>query len=150
MKSSNHRYIVNTIRRYSSWVLCGAASIVLVVLRAQAAPITPTADMHIKPVLCVRGTSAEQCRLDVSITWRGNNTGEYCLYSDKSQQPLRCWTQQAQGDAKDSVSISEDLDYWLAWQLSNDELARKTLKVLTAKSDDRRRARRRRNVWSVF
>ncbi|MGI9287117.1 MAG: DUF3019 domain-containing protein [Pseudomonadales bacterium] len=117
-------------------------------LSAEQSPAT--AELHIKPKLCVRGTSADQCELTVKIKWTGNEIGEYCLYSDFSDAPLRCWQRDASGQLQDQVSIKADLNYWLAWQPSDDELARRTLKVLTAKSDDRRRSRRRRHVWSVF
>ena len=149
MKSTDNRPILNAINP-SRWVSPAILTAVLIAPGVYSDPVAPSADMHIKPKLCVRGTSAEQCQLNVTITWRGNSAGEYCLYSDQSLQPLRCWVQQTRGNTKDDVSITQDLDYWLAWQLDNDELARRTLKVLTAKSDDRRRARRRRLVWSVF
>lgn len=127
-----------------------AAPLLLASLCVSAQQGPPTAELSIKPKLCVRGTSADQCELEVKISWHGNETGEYCLYSDFSGTPLRCWESDVSGQLHDQVSITADLNYWLAWQPTDDELARRTLKVLTAKSDDRRRSRRRRHVWSVF
>lgn len=115
---------------------------------AQQTP--PAAELSIKPKLCVRGTSADQCKLTVKIKWTGNTSGEYCLYNDFSATPLRCWRRNASGKMQDQVAITADLSYWLAWRPTDDELARRTLKLLTAKSDDRRRSRRRRHVWSLF
>lgn len=150
MNSADHRQRLHTTRIHRSWMFWRIIIVMLVVTGVHAEPAAPVAEMHIKPKLCVRGTSADRCHLEISITWRSSDNGKYCLYNEKSLEPLRCWIKKMQGDTTDRISIKKDLDYWLAWQINNDELTRKTLKVLTVKSDDRRRSRRRRHVWSLF
>lgn len=124
--------------------------LLLTPLCVAAEQLSPAAELSIKPKLCVRGTAADQCKLTVKIKWTGNSPGAYCLYSDFTETPLRCWQRNASGEMQDEVAITTDLDYWLAWQPDDAELARRTLKLLTAKPDDRRRSRRRRHVWSLF
>ena len=136
-------------------LLYSAANLLLLIsllapLGAAAQQPPPAAELSIKPKLCVRGTSADQCKLSVKINWSGNSDGAYCLYSDAAEAALRCWQRTASGEMRDEVAITADLNYWLTWQPSDTELARRTLQLLTAKSDDRRRSRRRRHVWSLF
>ncbi len=140
----------------SRCVLATAAKLLLLTLLlltslgAAAQQPPPAAELSIKPKLCVRGTEIDQCKLTVKIKWTGNSNGAYCLYSDIANTPLRCWQRDVSGEMQDEVAITADLHYWLAWQPNDVELARRTLKLLTAKPDDRRRSRRRRHVWSLF
>ena len=110
----------------------------------------PVAELKLTPRLCIRGTSDEICKLNVLIEWDSNSSGKYCLHREGVEMPVKCWEQQSIGSINEQVAIIQNLDYWLVWFTSADELDRQVLTLLTAKPDDRRKTRRRRHAWSVF
>src|SRR5690606_14859872 len=91
------------------------------------------ATLTLKPVLCVTERREEGCALSITVSWRSENEGDYCLHSDLDDEPIRCWEGAAAG------TISE-----------HGKLAEATLELLTTESDDRRRNRRRRHVWDIL
>ncbi len=110
----------------------------------------PVAELKLTPRLCIRGTSDEICQINVLIEWGSNSVGKYCLHREQLNTPVKCWEQEKIGKINERVEIKKNLDYWLVWLVTADEVDRKVLTLLTAKPEDRRKSRRRRHAWSVF
>lgn len=107
------------------------------------------ATLTVKPVLCVTDQREEGCPLSITVSWRSENEGDYCLHSDLSDGPIRCWESAAAGTVVEERVIRETFSYWLT-NGANAKLAEATLELLTTESDDRRRNRRRRHVWDIL
>jgi hypothetical protein len=115
------------------------------VARAQESEAT----LSVKPVLCVTDRREEGCPLSITVSWRSDNEGDYCLHSDLAAEPIRCWEGAAAGTVVEERVIRETFSYWLT-NGANATLAEVTLELLTTDSDDRRRHRRRRHVWDIL
>lgn len=107
------------------------------------------ATLSVKPVLCVTDRREEGCPLSITVSWRSESEGDYCLHSDLADEPLRCWEDAAAGTIVEERVIRETFRYWLT-NGANAKLAEATLELLTTESDDRRRNRRRRHVWDIL
>jgi len=107
------------------------------------------ATLIVKPVLCVTDRRDDGCPLSITVSWRSEHAGDYCLHSDLTDEPIRCWTGAAAGTVTEERVIRETFSYWLT-NGANDKLAEATLELLTTDSDDRRRNRRRRHVWDIL
>ena len=108
------------------------------------------ATLTVKPVLCITDRRDEPCPISVMVLWRSDGAGRYCLHSDLSAEPLRCWELAASGMLIEDVVVQETFSYWLTAGASDTRLAEATLDVMSAESDDRRRSRRRRHVWDIL
>ena len=118
---------------------CGVAA------RAQENEATLT----VKPVLCVTDRREEGCPLSITVSWRSDDAGDYCLHSDLAEEPIRCWEGAAAGTVVEERVIYETFSYRLT-NGANATLAEAKLEFLTTDSDDRRRNRRRRHVWDIL
>lgn len=110
----------------------------------------PRVTLSVKPVLCITDSREESCALSILVSWRSSEAGRYCLYSDLSDGPLRCWERAEAGMHVEQREVRETFRYWLADGTSAVRLAEATLDVLSANSDDRRRHRPRRHVWDIL
>lgn len=107
------------------------------------------ATLTLKPVLCVTERREEGCALSITVSWRSENEGDYCLHSDLDDEPIRCWEGAAAGTITEERVVRETFRYWLT-SSEHGKLAEATLELLTTESDDRRRNRRRRHVWDIL
>ena len=114
---------------------------------AGAEEAVPT--LTVKPVLCVTDRREEGCALSITVSWQSEHAGDFCLHSDRAEEPLRCWQGAAMGALAEELVIYETYTYWLT-DRANARLAEATLELLTTESDDRRRNRRRRHVWDIL
>gem|GEM_PF-1795358 len=105
--------------------------------------------LSVKPVLCVTDRREEGCPLSITVSWRSESEGDYCLHSDLADEPIRCWEDAATGTIVEERVVRETFRYWLT-NGANIKLAEATLELLTTESDDRRRNRRRRHVWDIL
>src|SRR5690606_2201359 len=80
---------------------CGSA------VRAQEKEATLT----VKPVLCVTDRREEGCPLSITVSWRSNDEGDYCLHSDLADEPIRCWEGAAAGTVVEERVIHETFSY---------------------------------------
>lgn len=127
-----------------------AISFALLLAAASAEAQDRRATLTVKPVLCITDRRDEPCAISVLVTWRSDGAGRYCLHSDLSALPVRCWELAAAGMLMEDVVVQETFSYWLTAGGSGDRLAEATLDVMSAESDDRRRSRRRRHVWDIL
>jgi hypothetical protein len=136
-------------RKLAAWwaagLLLAAAAGYGVDVRAQEGGATLT----VKPVLCVTDRREEGCPLSITVSWRSDDEGDYCLHSELADRPIRCWESAAAGMVVEERVIRETFSYWLT-NGANATLAEATLELLTTDSDDRRRNRRRRHVWDIL
>ena len=107
------------------------------------------ATLTVKPVLCVTDRREEGFPLSITVSWRSDDEGDYCLHSDLADGPIRCWEGAAAGTIVEERVVHETFNYWLT-NGANATLAEATLELLTTDSDDRRRNRRRRHVWDIL
>lgn len=83
------------------------------------------------------------------MSWRSEHEGDYCLYSDLAEEPIRCWENAVGGTIVEERVIRETFSYRLT-NGANVQVAEATLELVTTDSDDRRRHRRRRHVWDIL
>ena len=46
----------------------------------------------IEPEQCVAMRQGQLCYLDVKMSWRAEQVGDYCLFSSLQPKALRCWS----------------------------------------------------------
>lgn len=106
--------------------------------------------LRVKPLLCIAARNSETCATVFQIDWRSPQPGNYCLASDYSSLPLRCWTQAVAGEHRDRVIVTKDFYYWITQSDSTQRLSAVKVELLRLRSEDRRRERRSRHVWDVL
>ena len=117
---------------------------------AMAAASEPV--LTVRPDLCVVTPQQPQCSVDFRLRWQVPGSGDYCvLASPEPERPLQCWVAARRGTHGESRVVTRSFDYLLERSGANGApLVRTPVQVLPARSDDRRRNRRRRHVWSVL
>jgi len=106
--------------------------------------------LSVKPSLCITDRRDNACELSISISWRSDVAGAFCLHSDLSEEPIQCWHGTTSGAVVEERAVSETFAYWLTDAVSSERVAETRLEVMTTDSDDRRRNRRRRHVWDIL
>lgn len=110
----------------------------------------PDVSLTVKPSLCITDKREDHCALEIVVAWRSSEPGDYCLYSEMQDEPLRCWTLAKDGTLVDERSVTESFRYWITADDSTARLAEASLDVMTADNEDRRRQRPRRHVWNIL
>jgi len=126
-----------------------AAAVLCSVLGFASASDTRVA-LSVKPALCITDRRENACELSISISWRSEVAGAFCLHSDLSDAPIQCWRGTTSGAVVEERVVSETFAYWLTDAVSSERVAEARLEVMTTDSDDRRRHRRRRHVWNIL
>ena len=110
----------------------------------------PDVSLTVKPALCITDKREDHCSIEIVIVWRSSEPGDYCLYVEMEDEPLRCWTLAKDGTLVDERSVAESFRYWITAEDSTARLAEASLDVMSADNDDRRRQRPRRHVWNIL
>jgi len=121
-------------------------------LPALALAEDPEADdmrLTVKPVLCITDNRNPTCDMSFLVVWQSGETGYYCLLNDFTESPVRCWSEEQEGQLNDARIVGENFRYWMAGSDPDSRLAEVTVEVLHMDSDDRRRRRRTRHVWDI-
>lgn len=143
----SRRFCDDALRRAAGfaagWLAAGIAAC------AGIAHAEDSATLTVKPVLCVADRREEGCPLSLTVSWRSEQEGNYCLYSGLAEEPIRCWENAAAGTIVEERVVRETFSYWLT-NGANAKLAEATVELVTTESDDRRRHRRRRHVWDIL
>ncbi|MEM8497025.1 MAG: DUF3019 domain-containing protein [Pseudomonadota bacterium] len=118
----------------------------------QAANETPEASLVASPKLCIVRTEGEWCTIDVELAWQSNTEQHYCIRTSLHDAVLQCWPSARLGEFLDHMKAKTDTEYRLVWLNNGIEYAldEDTLTVVHVVPEDRRRARRRKHIWSVF
>ena len=83
------------------------------------------------------------------VMWQSGSSGYYCLFNDFGDEPLRCWTEEHEGQLTDERSVQQGFSFWMTEFDGEIRLAQVDVEVLRMDSDDRRRKRRTRHVWDI-
>jgi len=105
--------------------------------------------MTVKPLLCITDNRSPSCDMSFLIVWQSITTGYYCLFSDFTDAPMRCWNEERSGQLDDDRTVTQNFSYWMTGTNEGARLAEVTVEVLRLDSDDRRRRRRNRHVWDI-
>ena len=85
--------------------------------------------LTLEPKQCVALTQGQQCYVDVSLTWRSPERGNYCLFSTQQSKPLICWTGESTGRFSQEFESDKNVVYTLRLQGSDRDRATQLLKV---------------------
>ncbi len=116
----------------------------------EAAETAETAEITVRPLLCIVDRRTPVCDLVFHVTWRSERRGYYCVLSNLDETPLRCWREQRAGRLTDERSVAENFSYMINEGESEPPLDSVTVEVVRMDSDDRRRRRRTRHVWDLL
>ena len=105
--------------------------------------------LTVKPVLCITDNRKPRCDISFLVVWQSGETGYYCLFNDSNEAPIRCWSEEREGQMSDDRIVSKSFSYWMTSSDPDSRLAEVTVEVLRMDSDDRRRRRRTRHVWDI-
>ena len=105
--------------------------------------------MTVKPLLCITDNRNPSCDMSFLVVWQSITTGYYCLFSDFTDAPMRCWNEERSGQLDDDRTVTQNFSYWMTGTNKGARLAEVTVEVLRLDSDDRRRRRRNRHVWDI-
>jgi hypothetical protein len=105
--------------------------------------------MTVKPLLCITDNRNPSCDMSFLVVWQSITTGYYCLFSDFTDAPMRCWNEERSGQLDDDRTVMQNFSYWMTGTNEGARLAEVTVEVLRLDSDDRRRRRRNRHVWDI-
>ena len=117
---------------------------------ADTANMANTADIAVRPLLCIVDQRTPVCEMVFHVSWRSEERGYYCVLSNLEEEPLRCWSEQRAGQLRDERSVAEDFSYMINNGGGQPPLDSVTVEVVRMDSDDRRRRRRTRHVWDLL
>ncbi len=106
-------------------------------------------ELTVKPVLCIIDSRNPSCEMSFIVMWRSGSSGYYCLYNDFGDAPVRCWTEEREGQLTDERDVRQAFSFWMTSADGEVRLAQVDVEVLRMDSDDRRRKRRTRHVWDI-
>jgi hypothetical protein len=105
--------------------------------------------LTVKPLLCITDNRNPVCEVRFLVVWETEERGYYCLFNDYGETPLRCWNEEQKGQAADDRAVQETFSFWMTGADTEARLAEVSVEVLYMDSDDRRRTRRTRHVWTI-
>ena len=108
------------------------------------------ADLSIKPKLCITDSPEKTCQLPLEFAWQADAMGNYCLVQVANQSTLQCWQQNDQGQWQGTQQVNDQELFWLTQDGQTRPLAEAAIEVLSTYTEDRRRNRRRKHVWSLM
>lgn len=106
-------------------------------------------ELDVKPVLCIIDRRTPACDMDFLVSWQSGIRGDYCLFSQLTTAPLRCWSEATAGVHEEHRTVEESFRYWLTRDDGEEPLAAVTVEVMSTETD-RRRKRRSRHVWDIL
>ena len=121
----------------------------LLVLAVTPAAQADDLELSVKPLLCITDNRNTVCEMSFLVVWESGERGYYCLFNDYGEVPMRCWSEESEGQLTDDRSVRETFSFWMTGTDTADRLAEVRVEVLRMDSDDRRRKRRTRHVWDI-
>ncbi len=125
-------------------------STLLLLFLPAALAMADDVEMRVKPVLCITDETTPSCDMSFLVHWSSEESGYYCLFNDFGGAPLRCWSDERDGEHEDERSVQESFSYWMSERDGSVRVATVTVEVLRMDTDDRRRRRRTRHVWDLL
>lgn len=74
---------------------------------------SPKATLKVKPRRCVALHQGQTCYQKLKFSWHSKSKGHYCLYTDTSETPIRCWQQVDNGRYSVEFQSPENLTFVL-------------------------------------
>lgn len=116
---------------------------------ASAIATAEDVELSVKPILCITDSRNPTCDMTFLVAWESAAVGYYCLFNNFSESPLRCWSQERNGNLTDERTVEQKFSFWMTGDDFASRLAQIDVEVLRMDSDDRRRKRRTRHVWDI-
>ena len=110
----------------------------------------PELVLNVKPGLCLRYSSGEECQLSVEIIWQDSEPGDFCLHSIQDSEPVQCWNNIEGASLEEERHIDADLIYWLSHPGQDIQLVTARVEMATIVEDDKRSRSRRRHIWNLI
>jgi hypothetical protein len=66
-----------------------------------------------KPARCVALHEGQDCYLNLTLSWHGNEPGNYCLYEKGNEKALQCWKNARSGKFEVDFKSSKSVVYLL-------------------------------------
>ena len=106
--------------------------------------------LAVNPHLCITDSPEKTCTMALEFFWQSNTEGNYCLAQKENQEVLQCWQQDKKGQWQAQKIVQDQEIFWMTNKGEQIPLAAVVIEVLTTFSEDRRRNRPRRHVWSIM
>lgn len=106
--------------------------------------------LSVSPTLCITDSPEKTCDMALEFYWKSDTPGHYCLIEDKSHTALQCWQEDSEGHWQSEQTVSDREVFVISEDGQVAPLAQVEIQVLTTYSEDRRRNRRRKHVWSLM
>ncbi len=103
--------------------------------------------LFLSPESCFLLNNESECDIIVTINWRLQKEGDYCLYNKRELNPLDCWQNKNQADKKILLKIEQDIYFQLRYQKTGSILFETPLKLYKRTKNLRPK---RRNPWSFY
>ena len=107
-------------------------------------------DLLVTPKLCITDNADKTCELSLDFEWQTNDQGDYCLINKNDELKLQCWRQDTQGQWQTETQVQNQDIFWMTEEGRAEPLAEAVIEVLSTFTEDRRRNRRRKHVWSIM
>ena len=104
-----------------AFIIFALSSVFLV---SQAKQSKELAELKIKPTKCVSLQQDQICFVNLEITWRASETGDYCVSSSQQNGPLQCWSSTQQGVLSQEIKMAKDIVFTLTNKEGNKVLVR--------------------------
>lgn len=102
--------------------------------------------LELKPSECVIMEQGQVCHVIARLAWTAEAHGDYCLFSSRNSQPLRCWNDSTQGKYRESLKTKGGVEYTIRRNSENLVLAREKLTVTWVYRESVRPVRQ----WRLF
>ncbi|WP_317931334.1 DUF3019 domain-containing protein [Halioxenophilus sp. WMMB6] len=102
------------------------------------------------PQLCITDSADKSCAMVLKFEWQSATTGDYCLVEKESQIALQCWRENRAGQWQEQTTVHDQQIFWMTESGDKVPLAQAAIEVLSTYTEDRRRNRRRKHVWSLL
>jgi len=100
----------------------------------------------IEPDQCVAMRQGQLCYVDVKMSWRAEQAGNYCLFSSLQPNALRCWSNEQSGKFQQELSADENIVFSLKKEGLSSDLITKELAMAWVYNKNTRK-----NVsWRMF
>lgn len=132
-------------------LLSGATLVFTCSITTVQAAQTASIRLSVKPGLCLRFAKTERCTLEVQIDWLSSEAGKYCVFSELDRnRAIRCWASSSRGRTQTTVSIEDDVTFWLSGESGKRVHAEKTLKIANVVNNEKRSRHNRRHIWNLI
>ena len=103
-------------------------------------------NFEIQPKICIAKEVGDTCTMTVKLAWQAESPMNLCLTQDQTK--LKCWQQQLAVTDTVEIKVSQQSQFALVEQKTNDVVAAQKIKINY--QINKRYRRRLRSEWSIF